>query len=102
MLPAAEEPEALPVTEEPEIPAVAGNVEVVLIDGHAVGARPAWPGLDSEFYQLERKLAQRGAARQGGAGSGKTTIGLHRLVYLAFQDPKRFRPDKMLVVVFIQ
>jgi DNA helicase-2/ATP-dependent DNA helicase PcrA len=37
---------------------------------------------------------------QGGAGSGKTTIGLHRLAYLAFQDPKRFRPDKMLVVVF--
>ncbi len=37
---------------------------------------------------------------QGGAGSGKTTIGLHRLAYLAFQDPRRFRPDRMLVVVF--
>jgi DNA helicase-2/ATP-dependent DNA helicase PcrA len=37
---------------------------------------------------------------QGGAGSGKTTIGLHRLAYLAFQDKRRFRPDKMLVVVF--
>ncbi len=37
---------------------------------------------------------------QGGAGSGKTTIGLHRMAYLAFQDPKRFRPDKMMVVVF--
>ncbi len=37
---------------------------------------------------------------QGGAGSGKTTIGLHRLAYLAFQDPKRFRSDKMLVMVF--
>lgn len=37
---------------------------------------------------------------QGGAGSGKTTIGLHRLAYLAFQEPKRFRPDKMLVLVF--
>lgn len=37
---------------------------------------------------------------QGGAGSGKTTIGLHRLAYLAFQDPQRFRPDKVLVVVF--
>ncbi|MCA9629800.1 MAG: ATP-binding domain-containing protein [Myxococcales bacterium] len=37
---------------------------------------------------------------QGGAGSGKTTIGLHRLAYLAFQDNRRFRPDKMLVVVF--
>lgn len=37
---------------------------------------------------------------QGGAGSGKTTIGLHRLAYLAFQDPRRFRADRMLVVVF--
>jgi DNA helicase-2/ATP-dependent DNA helicase PcrA len=37
---------------------------------------------------------------QGGAGSGKTTIGLHRLAYLAFQDERRFRPDRMLVVVF--
>jgi DNA helicase-2/ATP-dependent DNA helicase PcrA len=37
---------------------------------------------------------------QGGAGSGKTTIGLHRLAYLAFQDPQRFRADQMLVVVF--
>ena len=26
----------------------------------------AWPGLDSEFYQVERKLAARGLARQGG------------------------------------
>jgi len=37
---------------------------------------------------------------QGGAGSGKTTIGLHRLAYLAFQDRSRFRADRMLVIVF--
>jgi DNA helicase-2/ATP-dependent DNA helicase PcrA len=37
---------------------------------------------------------------QGGAGSGKTTIGLHRMAFLAFQQPKRFRPDQMLIVVF--
>ncbi|MEM7606547.1 MAG: ATP-binding domain-containing protein, partial [Myxococcota bacterium] len=37
---------------------------------------------------------------QGGAGSGKTTIGLHRLAYLVFQERKRFRADSMLVVVF--
>lgn len=37
---------------------------------------------------------------QGGAGSGKTTIALHRLAYLNFQDRRRFRPDRMLVIVF--
>lgn len=37
---------------------------------------------------------------QGGAGSGKTTIGLHRLAFLAFRDSRRFRPDRMLVIVF--
>ena len=37
---------------------------------------------------------------QGGAGSGKTTIGLHRMAYLAYRDPRRFRAHRMLVVVF--
>lgn len=37
---------------------------------------------------------------QGGAGSGKTTVALHRVAYLAFQDPKRFAPSKMMIVVF--
>lgn len=37
---------------------------------------------------------------QGGAGSGKTTIGLHRLAYLAFQDQRRFRADRLCVIVF--
>jgi protein-glutamine gamma-glutamyltransferase len=30
----------------------------------ARGAAAAWPGLDSEFYEIERKLAERGAGRQ--------------------------------------
>src|SRR6185369_2974708 len=39
-------------------------------------------------------------AIQGSAGSGKTTIALHRIAYLAFADPRRFRPEKMLVIVY--
>jgi DNA helicase-2/ATP-dependent DNA helicase PcrA len=35
---------------------------------------------------------------QGGAGSGKTTVGLHRLGYLAFTYPERFPPRKLAVV----
>jgi DNA helicase-2/ATP-dependent DNA helicase PcrA len=38
-------------------------------------------------------------AIQGSAGSGKTTVGLHRAAYLAYADPTRFRPDRILVVV---
>lgn len=37
---------------------------------------------------------------QGGAGSGKTTVGLHRIAYLNYQDPERFKANRMLVVVF--
>ena len=36
----------------------------------------------------------------GGAGSGKTTIALHRIAYLAYRDPERFQSRAMMVVVF--
>ncbi len=37
---------------------------------------------------------------QGGAGSGKTTIGLHRIAYLAYRAPERFRAQRILVVTY--
>ncbi|MHC1726981.1 MAG: UvrD-helicase domain-containing protein [Syntrophobacteraceae bacterium] len=37
---------------------------------------------------------------QGGAGSGKTTVGLHRIAYLTYQDAGHFQPDRILVVMF--
>lgn len=36
---------------------------------------------------------------QGGAGSGKTTVALHRVAYLNYAMPGRFRPDKIQVIV---
>jgi len=56
--------------------------------------------IDPRQFDLISKPTSGLVVIQGGAGSGKTTIGLHRLAYLAFQDPKRFRPEKMLVLVF--
>jgi DNA helicase-2/ATP-dependent DNA helicase PcrA len=56
--------------------------------------------IDARQFELITKPDSGLCVIQGGAGSGKTTIGLHRLAYLAFQDQKRFRPEKMLVVVF--
>lgn len=37
---------------------------------------------------------------QGTAGSGKTTIGLHRIAYLAFADAEHFRPKHILVIMY--
>ena len=37
---------------------------------------------------------------QGGAGSGKTTVGLHRIAFLAYQNPDHFLPQRILVVMF--
>src|SRR5439155_24769647 len=36
---------------------------------------------------------------QGGAGSGKTTVALHRIAFLIFHDPKHFKPSRCLFVV---
>ncbi len=36
---------------------------------------------------------------QGGAGSGKTTIGIHRMAFLNFNARHRFVADRMLIVV---
>jgi DNA helicase-2/ATP-dependent DNA helicase PcrA len=56
--------------------------------------------IDPRQFELITRPSSGLVVIQGGAGSGKTTIGLHRLAYLAFQEPKRFRKDRMLVVVF--
>jgi DNA helicase-2/ATP-dependent DNA helicase PcrA len=56
--------------------------------------------IDARQFELITKPDSGLVVIQGGAGSGKTTIGLHRLAYLAYRDRQRFRPDRMMVVVF--
>ncbi|MCA9530563.1 MAG: hypothetical protein KC543_10540, partial [Myxococcales bacterium] len=56
--------------------------------------------IDPRQFELITQPTSGLVVIQGGAGSGKTTIGLHRLAYLAFQDRVRFQPERMLVVVF--
>jgi ATP-dependent DNA helicase UvrD/PcrA len=69
----------------PAIAALLDEQQFALI-AHAAGdsGEKAGPGL---------------VAIQGSAGSGKTTVGLHRVAYLVFQEPQRFRPEKIMVVV---
>jgi DNA helicase-2/ATP-dependent DNA helicase PcrA len=55
--------------------------------------------LDKEQYDLITKPGAGLVAIQGSAGSGKTTVGLHRVAYLHATHPGRFRAAKMLVVV---
>ncbi len=56
--------------------------------------------IDPRQFELITRPSSGLIVVQGSAGSGKTTIGLHRIAYLAFADPRRFKPERMLVVVY--
>jgi DNA helicase II / ATP-dependent DNA helicase PcrA len=56
--------------------------------------------IDPRQFELITRPTSGLIVVQGSAGSGKTTIGLHRIAYLAFADSRRFRPERMLVVVY--
>ncbi len=58
--------------------------------------------LDKEQFELISSPTTQLLVVRGGAGSGKTTVGLHRIAYLSFSAPQQFRPNRMLVVVLNQ
>jgi DNA helicase-2/ATP-dependent DNA helicase PcrA len=55
--------------------------------------------LDRRQFELISKPDSGIVVIQGGAGSGKTTIGVHRMAFLSYAAKHRFAPDKMLVIV---
>ncbi|WP_438018116.1 ATP-binding domain-containing protein [Sorangium sp. So ce315] len=55
--------------------------------------------LDPRQFELISKPDSGIVVIQGGAGSGKTTIGVHRLAFLSYNGGRRFTADKMLVIV---
>jgi DNA helicase-2/ATP-dependent DNA helicase PcrA len=95
------EPSGAP-SDPPVAPSVRGKLGV-----DETGARrpdrhlPAIAALiDPRQFELITQPSSGLIAVQGSAGSGKTTIGLHRIAYLAFAEPRRFRPERMLVIVY--
>ena len=54
--------------------------------------------IDPEQFNLITKEHSGVAIIQGGAGTGKTTIALHRIAYLHFQNKQRFAPHNCLVI----
>ncbi len=56
--------------------------------------------IDPSQFDLITQPETGVVAIQGLAGSGKTTIALHRVAWLHFQDKQRFVAEKILVMVF--
>ena len=55
--------------------------------------------LDPEQFEAISAPSDKPLLVLGSAGSGKTTVALHRLARIAFDDPKRFPPSRLQVVV---
>jgi DNA helicase-2/ATP-dependent DNA helicase PcrA len=56
--------------------------------------------IDPRQFELIAAHGAGVAVIQGGAGSGKTTVGLHRLAHLAFSYPAQYPPARLLVVTY--
>jgi DNA helicase II / ATP-dependent DNA helicase PcrA len=56
--------------------------------------------IDPEQWSLITADDSQLVVIRGVAGSGKTTVALHRLAYLNYKDGRRYRADRMLVVVW--
>jgi len=56
--------------------------------------------IDPRQFEILTRPSSGVVVVQGSAGSGKTTIGLHRIAYLNFAQPTQFRPEEMLVIVY--
>ena len=98
-------------TMEPQAPRMAARPERK--EGHKSGAFSTGKSLrqdnhlpdiaaliDPAQFELISRADSGPVIIRGGAGSGKTTVALHRIAWLAYQAPQRFPPHKILVVVW--
>jgi DNA helicase II / ATP-dependent DNA helicase PcrA len=55
--------------------------------------------IDPEQFDLITAKTSGVLVIRGSAGSGKTTVALHRIAYLCYESPRRFRSDKLMFIV---
>ena len=77
--------------------ATLGSGEAYRIDKHLPEISAL---IDPAQWEIISKTDAELVVIRGVAGSGKTTVALHRLAYLNFQDGNRFRPNRMMVIVW--
>lgn len=56
--------------------------------------------IDPAQFELIARADAGPVVIRGGAGSGKTTVALHRIAWLAYNHPQRFASHRMMVVVW--
>ena len=56
--------------------------------------------IDPAQFELIARPDSGPVVIRGGAGSGKTTVALHRIAWLAYNHPQRFAAHRMMVVVW--
>ena len=56
--------------------------------------------IDPEQFELITAEQKGVLVIRGSAGSGKTTVALHRIAYLWFENKARFRPEKVMFIVW--
>jgi DNA helicase-2/ATP-dependent DNA helicase PcrA len=85
------------------LPMIGGQKSVLGVHHGLARADKALPEIaaliDKEQFELITQPGSGIVVIQGGAGSGKTTVALHRVAYLNFQDGRRFKPQNTLFVV---
>lgn len=54
--------------------------------------------IQKEQNEIIRKTPLRNTLVQGVAGSGKTTVAMHRISYILYNYPERFRPEDFYIV----
>jgi DNA helicase-2/ATP-dependent DNA helicase PcrA len=85
------------------LPMIGGKKSVLGVHHGVARADKALPEIaaliDKEQFELITQPGSGIVVIQGGAGSGKTTVALHRVAYLNFQDGRRFKAQNTLFVV---